>query len=77
MQIFWLNLEKICRKKLKSLKETEAAIDQWSEKNLLAYIVKFWLMKCVAYIVKNWRKNKLLQPSEEAAERCSLRLPFP
>ena len=38
MQIFWLNLKNFCRKKFKSLKETKAAIDQWSEKNLLAYI---------------------------------------
>ena len=54
-----------------------ATFDQWSEKNLLAYIVKIWQMKCLADIVKSWRSNKQLQSSEADAEKCSLRLDFP
>ena len=34
-------------------------------------------MKCLAYFVKSWQKKKKLQPSEAAAERCSLRSTFP
>ena len=44
---------------------------------LLPSIFKIWQMKCLAYIVKSWEKKKQLQPSEAAAERCSLRLAFP
>ena len=36
------------------------AIGQWSEKNLLAYTVKIWQMKCLAYIVQSWRKKSNL-----------------
>ena len=33
------------------------ATDQWSEKNLLPYIIKIWHMKCLSYIVNSWQKK--------------------
>ena len=41
------------------------AIDKWSQKNLLAYIVKIWEMKSLAYIVKSWRKKSNCNPRKQ------------
>ena len=78
-----IKLEQSTRK-FKSFKQNFVKYLNWNKNNywsvvwekLLAHIVKIWEMKCLACIVKSWQKKKQFQPSEAAAERCSLRLCF-
>ena len=57
----------------KSLKQNLVKVLNWNKNSYWSVVWE----KTFFVIFKSWQKKKQLQPSEAAAERCSLKLDFP